>query len=182
MQNTSRARTLVLCVLLSSATAGCPSDSLSPSTSNVPLSPARKLAGTWKTLTAVTMNYQSDFCSDRKETVAYALWNVTWVIAAVAGSDNQVDVQMNFTRGTSAPYQSSCGNGANGWTPLVSPTFFRATVSSSAISVSDARQGIQVGGSYIESSMSVAWVRYDCVIYCSGEFTGAGKPLNLTRQ
>ena len=63
----------------------------------------------------------------------------------------------------------------------MSPTFFRATVSSSAISVNDTRQGIQVGGSIVDRSMSVAWVRYDCVIYCSGEFTGTGKPLNLTR-
>ena len=153
-------------------TTGCNlADSLGPTTTNVPLTAARKLEGTWRTTTPVTFYYQTDFCTNRKETVASALWNVTWIVTAVAGFENVLDVEMRFTRGSSTPLQSSCGSGANGWVPLVSPTFFRATVSSSAIGANDTRQGIQIGGSYTATQMMATWVHYECIIYCSGEFT-----------
>lgn len=148
---------------------------LNPTTTNVPLTAARKLQGTWSTNNPVTFYYQTDFCASRKETVATANWNVTWVITAVAGFENVIDVEMRFTRSSSTPVQSTCGNGANGWVPLVSPTFFRATISSTAIGASDTRQGIQVGGSYITGAIMATWVRYECGVYCFGEYTQSEK-------
>ena len=156
-------------------------DSLNPTTTNVPLTAARKLEGTWTTAAPVTFYYQTDFCSGRKETVATALWNVTWIIKAVSGFENVLDVEMRFSRGSSASVQSSCGNSGNGWVPLVSPTFFRATVSSTAIGASDTRQGLQIGGSYTTDLMRATWVHYECLIYCFGEYTQS-EQLKLVRQ
>jgi len=156
-------------------------ESLSPTTTDAPLTAARQLEGTWNTAAPVTFYYQTDFCSGERETVARALWNVTWVMTAVQGFENVLDVEMRFSRGSSVALQSSCGSGGNGWVPLVSPTFFRMSVSSSAIGASDANQGIQVGGSYTTDLMSATWVHYECIIYCTGEFT-LDRELKLVRQ
>ena len=166
-----------LCIsLLALPVSSCKiADSLNPATTNVPLTAARKLEGTWSTNSPVTFYYQTDFCTNRRETVATSNWNVTWILKAVQGFENVLDVEMRFARSASTPVQSSCGNGGNGWVPLVSPTFFRATVSSTAIGASDTRQGIQVGGSYITGAMMATWVHYECLIYCFGEFTQTEK-------
>ena len=166
-----------LCIsLLALPASSCKiADSLNPATTNVPLTAARKLEGTWSTNSPVTFYYQTDFCTNQRETVASSNWNVTWILTAVQGFENVLDVEMRFSRSASAPVQSTCGNGANGWVPLVSPTFFRATVSSTAIGASDTRQGIKVGGSYITGAMMATWVHYECLIYCFGEFTQTEK-------
>ena len=145
------------------------------------LTMARQLEGTWQTAVPVTFYYQTNFCSGKKETVATSKWNVTWTLTAVSGFENVLDVEMRFSRASSTPVASSCGNGGNGWVPLVSPTFFRATVSSSAFTASDAQSGINVPGSYTTDLMSVTWNHWECLIYCSGEFTNASE-LKLVRQ
>jgi hypothetical protein len=132
------------------------------------------------TFAPVTFNYQSDFCRDVKQTTGTATWNVTWDVTAVEGFSNVVDIEMRLTRSGSTPTANSCG-GDSGWVPLVSPTFFRGTLSSSELGVSDTRKGLSVFGPYTTSSLTVTWVRYDCVIYCSGEFT-ATNALKLVKQ
>lgn len=153
-------------------------DALSPKPA---LTPARQLAGTWKTALPVTFFYQTDFCSDRKETVAKSQWNVTWIVTAASASDNLVDIEMRFTRTSSTAIASSCGNSGNGWVGLVSPTFLQATVSSAAITAFDTRSGIRAPGSYATDVMFLTWNHYECVIYCTGEFTNA-QELKLVRQ
>ena len=177
-----RSERLSLVVMLALSLTGCKvAESLSPTTTNVPLSAARQLEGTWKTPAPVSFYYQTNFCSNTKQTVASALWNVTWTITAVAGFSNVLDVTMTFSRGSSTSLQSTCGNGGNGWVPLVSPTFFRMTVSSSSIVANDTRQGISVGGSYTTALMNATWVHYECGIYCFGEFTQA-EQLKMMKQ
>ena len=139
------------------------------------------MEGTWKTSFPVSFYYQTDFCSNARQTVAVAPWNVTWTMTAVAGFTNVLDVTMTFNRAASTPVQSACGNGANGWVPLVSPTFFRMTGSSSSIGANDTRQGISVGGSYTAAFMNATWVHYECGIYCFGEFTQS-EQLKLVKQ
>lgn len=172
-------RRIFLIAAITVGTTGCNlADSLTPAPT---LTPARQLAGTWSTAIPVTFFYQTDFCSNRKETVAQARWNVTWTLTAVAGFENVLDVEMRFTRTSSTAVASSCGSGGNGWVPLVSPTFFRATVSSSAITASDTRTGLSAPGSYTTDLMMLTWNHYECLIYCSGEFTMPNE-LKLVRQ
>lgn len=166
---------LIAAITLAATSCGAV-DSLGPA-----LTPARKLEGTWQTAIPITFFYQTDFCSGQKETVAQARWNVTWTVTAVAGFENVLDVEMRFTRASATAIASSCGAGGNGWVPLVSPTILRATLSSSAIAASDTRAGISVPGSYTTDLMMLTWSHYECIVYCSGEFTLANE-LKLVRQ
>lgn len=169
---------VLLPAIMVTATSCSAVDSLTATPS---LTLARQLAGTWQTAVPVTFYYQTNFCTGKRETVAQAKWNVTWTVTAVSGYENVLDIEMRFTRASSAAVASSCGNNGNGWVPLVSPTFLRATVSSSAITASDTRSGINVPGSYTTDLMSVTWNHWECLIYCSGEFTSASD-LKLVRQ
>lgn len=167
---------LVLAAPIVAALLSC--DALAPKNA---LTPARELEGTWTTALPVTFSYQTDFCAGGKQTVAQALWNVTWEVTAVEGFENVLDIEMRFSRGSSTPVSSGCGNSANGWVPLVSPTFLEATVSSSAITAYDQGSGISAAGSYTTDLMSVTWIHYECLIYCFGEYT-ASQALKLVRQ
>ncbi len=170
---------IFLAAVITVAATGCGlADSLTPKPA---LSPARQLEGTWKTAIPVTFYYQTDFCSGRKETVAQSRWDVTWTVTAVPGYENVLDVEMRFTRTSSTAIASSCGNSGNGWVPLVSPTFLKATLSSSAITAYDTRSGISGPGSFTTDLMMLTWNHYECLIYCSGEFTLANE-LKLVRQ
>ena len=149
-------------------------------TANNTLTPARNLAGTWKTTFPVTFNYQTDFCAG-KETVAAADWNVTWVITPVSGSENQVDIQMTYSSTNYRRVTSSCGNFSNGYVPLVSPQFLRATLSSTSISINKPSDGLTYNGSFTTDLMEGTWVHWECIIYCTGEFTGTNQ-LKMMRQ
>jgi hypothetical protein len=147
-----------------------------------PLSPARKLEGTWKTALPVTFYYQTDFCGGSTENVATAQWNVTWIVTAQEGYDNVLDIEMHFDRSGSTPItSSSCGSDANGWVPLVSPTFLEATLSSTDITAYDEASGIHAFGAFTSDLMSVTWVHHECIIYCTGEVTATNE-LKLVRQ
>lgn len=78
------------------------------STSNTPLTPARNLAGTWKTSVPVRVNFQTDFCNfGTLENVEWQNWTVTFVITPGAG-DNDVWVDMSFQTGSFTPITHSC--------------------------------------------------------------------------
>jgi hypothetical protein len=149
-------------------------------TAPVTLTPARNLKGTWKTTFPVTFNYQTDFCAG-KETVAAADWNVTWVITPVTGSDNQVDIQMTYTTSNYRRVPSSCGNFSTGYVPLVSPQFLRATLSSTSITINKPSDGLTYNGSFTTDLMEGTWVHWECIVYCTGEFTGTNQ-LKMIRQ
>jgi hypothetical protein len=144
------------------------------------LTPARNLAGTWKTTFPVTFNYQTDFCAG-KETVAAADWNVTWVITSVSGSDNQVDIQMTYSPTNYRRVTSSCGSFSTGYVPLVSPQYLRATLSSTSISINKTSDGLTYNGSFTTDLMEGTWVHWECIVYCTGEFTGTNQ-LKMMRQ
>ncbi len=144
------------------------------------LSPARNLKGTWKTSSPVTFNYQTDFCAG-KETVGAAEWSVTWVITPVTGNDNEVDIQMTYSATNVRRVSSSCGNFSNGYFPFVSPQGFRATLSSTSISVNKPSDGLTYNGSFTTDLMEGTWVRWECILYCTGEFTGTNQ-LKMMRQ
>ena len=169
----------LLAVLLTVASAGCGLvDKISPT----PLTVARKLEGTWTTAVPVTLTYQTDFCSGARQNVATSKWNVTWTVTAQPGFENVLDIEMRFTRSGSTPITTSArGSGANGWVPLVSPTFLEATLSSSAITAYDKPSGISAFGSYTNDLMMLTWVHYECIIYCTGEVT-AEQEFKLVRQ
>ena len=149
---------------------------------SVPLTPVRNIVGTWKTFAPSPFYYTSDFCGPSKETVATANWAITWIITEVAGDANKVRIQMNTTPTGYQRLTSSCGTGGNGWVPFVSPQFFTATVSGAAITITDATQGLSYVGAFTSVSMDGAWSRWDCIIYCSGEFTKQDQPLKLIKQ
>lgn len=144
------------------------------------LSPARNLAGTWKTTFPVTFYHQTDFCSG-KETVGAADWSVTWVITPVSGNENQVDVAMTYSPANYRRITSSCGNFSSGYVPLVSPQNLRATLSSSSISINKPSDGLTFNGSFTTDLMEGTWVHWECIIYCTGEFTGTNQ-LKMMRQ
>lgn len=145
------------------------------------LTPARSLVGTWRTALPVTFTYQSDFCSNQKETVAAADWTVTFAITQVTGDENKVNVQMTYSSANYRKLASNCGTGSTGYVPLVSPQFLTATVSSSAITISDTRNGQSFSGSFTTDLMEGTWVHWECIIYCTGEYTGSNQ-LKLIRQ
>lgn len=177
----SRALHAALALTCLSAVGACNiADQTTGTKTSSTLTPARNLAGTWKTSYPVTFNYQTDFCA-AKETVAAADWQVTWVITAVPGNDNAVDIQMNYTSSNYRKVTSSCGTGGTGYVPLVSPQFLRATVSSSAITVNDTRTGTTFSGSFTTDLMEGTWAHWECLIYCFGETTGTNQ-LKMMRQ
>lgn len=168
-----------LALLLPLTGANC-FDSLNPSTTNKPLSPAAKLAGTWRTAIPVRFKYQTDACGNR-QTFGQADWNVTWIITAVAGNDNQVDIEMRRTAGTIQAIAATCTNPGVGYVPLVSPTFLTMNISSSAVNFPTRRDGIQFSGSITTDLMMGTWTHWECLLLCFGEFTDANA-LKLVRQ
>jgi len=171
MTGFSRSVVIVLMVVAGGLSAcSSPTTPSAPAeTPSIPLTPARNIAGTWTTDSAVTFIYQTDFCGARAD-VGRALWNVTWIITPVTGFTNVVDVEMRFTRGSATPV-GSCQ--PNGWVPLVSPTFFRLCVSSSSITrCNDQTYPNGYGfGAFTTDLMELTWTHWDCLIYCSGEVT-----------
>jgi len=145
------------------------------------LTPARNLVGTWKTTFPVVFTYQTDFCSSQKEAVAAADWNVTFTITQVSGDESKVNVQMTYTSANYRRVASNCGTGSTGYVPLVSPQFLAATISSSAITINDTRNGQSFSGSFTTDLMEGTWVHWECIIYCMGEYTGTNQ-LKLVRQ
>ena len=146
-----------------------------------PLTPARNLVGTWRTFSPVTFYYTSDFCSNSKETVAAGDWTVTWIITAVSGDENKVNIQMNYTPSNYRRLTSNCGNSSNGWVPRVSPQFLTGTVSSSSLTINDTRNGQNYSGAFTSTSLDGTWVHWECIIYCTGEFTQTNQ-LKLIKQ
>lgn len=144
-------------------------------------SPARDIAGTWATAAPVTFIHQTDFCGRGFENVGRSLWNVTWTVTAVSGFTNVVDVEMRYSRGSTAP-SGGCG-GDSGWVPLISPTFFRLCISSSQLSActGETYRNGQAFGPFTTDLMSLTWTHRDCIIYCSGEVTETNA-LKMTKR
>ena len=140
------------------------------------LSPARNLAGTWKTNFPVTVYIKTDWCGATTSLVASQSWAVTWVITPGA-DDNTVNIQMNF--GTSnSKVLAGCPD--TGVTPEVSPMFLTGTVSSSALTL---KKGTQVVGDFtfttdnLQGNFDYPW----CAAFCQEEYT-QNREFILARQ
>ena len=146
----------------------------------VALTPARSIAGTWATFVPVTFIHQTDFCDTGYREVGRSEWNVTWIVTAVSGFTNLVDVEMRYTRGGAT--RTGCG-GDSGYVPLVSPVFLRLCISSSELSrcTGENYPNGQAFGPFTTDSITVTWTHKDCIIYCSGEITETNA-LKMTKR
>jgi hypothetical protein len=98
------------------------------SSSGGPLTPARNLAGTWKTSIPVRVTFQTDFCNfGTLEDVLWQTWAVTFVVTPGVG-DNEVLVDMSFQAGPFTPIAHSCPTAGAFAEP--SPISLRGTISS----------------------------------------------------
>ena len=77
---------------------------------DVPLSPARQLAGTWTSPMPIPINLQSSYCNGGRENVGKTTWNVTWIVTERDGTSNGIDVEMRFTNSGFVRVTSSCGS------------------------------------------------------------------------
>ncbi len=95
------------------------------------LTPARNLAGTWKTTFNVRFYIRTDFetIGELKD-VGSEDRSMTWIITAT-GNENVIDVEVQFT---SSNTQLVTGSG---YTPDVSPMFLTGTISSSRLTLAD---------------------------------------------
>ncbi len=139
------------------------------------LSPARSIAGTWTTPSAVIFYMTSDGCGN------YVRYNktpitMTWTITEV--DDNHVDVDIAANSiGTTTQIGSNCGLGAT----LNFPLSFHGTISSSYLQLTESimeydNQGhalglvsVPVGNfNFTTSNLTGTITEKDCPIYCSG--------------
>jgi hypothetical protein len=169
------------------AGAGCSASPTSPTppptivtSPPVALSPARSIAGTWTTLVPVTFTQQTDFCGNGMQDTGKSEWNVTWIVTAVTGFTNVVDVEMRYTRG--AATRTGCG-GDSGYVSLVSPNFMRLCISSSELSrcTGENYPNGQAFGPFTSDIISVTWTHRECLIYCFGEVTETNA-LKMTKR
>ncbi len=165
-------RLVVVTLALLLLASGCSSPTAPDAPAPAPaLTPARKISGVWATTSPVTFIHTTDFCNRGREIVGRSDWNVTWTITAVSGFSNVVDVEMRFTRGSTAN-SGGCG-GSSGYVPLVSPSFFRLCISSTELTrcSSESYPNGYAFGSFTADQLMLTWSHWECLIYCFGEYT-----------
>lgn len=91
------------------------------------LSPARKLAGTWKTSFPVKFYIRTDFETGDLVDIGSEERRMSWVITATNG-ENIVDIEVSFV----ASNQQLSGFG---YTPDVSPMYFTGTISGTKLTL-----------------------------------------------
>lgn len=166
---TEKLRGLALAVLVVAAS-GC------GGTDSGPLTPARNIAGTWKTSIPVKVFFDTDFCTPDLSLVASQDWDVTWVITPGA-DDNSVNVSMSFA-GTN--WQLIAGCPGAGVVPEVPPMQFTGNVSSTTLTLN---KGSEAVGTFtfttdiLQGDLDYQW----CMVYCQREYT-TGRTLILRRQ
>jgi hypothetical protein len=131
-----------------------------------PLSPARNLSGTWKTVAPARVNFDTDFCTDPASLMATQDWAVTWVITPGA-TDNAVNVQMSFAASNTQRIDGCPGTGV---VPEVSPMFLTGNISAATLTL---RNGSDPFGTFtfttdnLQGDMDYEW----CMVYCQREYT-----------
>lgn|GEM_PF-1258358 len=145
----------------------------------VPLSPARNLAGTWKTTVPVRVNYKTDFCTfGVLQDVSWVPWAVTFVITPGA-DDNHVIVDMSFQTGTTT-IVNDCGGSGTGAVPEVSPMFLTGAISSTNLVLYNGTT--QVGNFNFTTDNLTGTFDYTwSMVYTQEEYT-ATNGFILTRQ
>jgi hypothetical protein len=179
MRRTWSAPLLGVAMLTSFSLAACSKNDLTGGGGG-PLTPARNLAGTWKSALPIKVYYQTDFCSGRKETIGQADWMVTFVITNTS-DPNTVNVSMSATSSNFQRVTSSCGNLSNGYVPNVWPATLTGNVSSTSLTAIKSSWGMRYDGSFTTDLMMGTWTHWECIIYCTGEYTETNQ-MKLMRQ
>ncbi len=141
-----------------------------------PLTPARNLVGTWKTNISPTVFFDTEWCGSTLALAASQTWAVTWIITPGV-DENTVNVEMRFAASNS---RVIAGCPDTGVVPEVSPMFFTANVSSSALTL---KKGSDVAGQFtfttdiLQGNFDYTW----CAIYCQREYT-TNRTMILLRQ
>ncbi len=168
---------MAVCLLCAAA---CKGTGVTGTKLDASLTPARNLVGTWKTTFPVRVYYQTDFCNGTKETVGQADWMVTYVITSTS-NENVVNVSMSATATNYTKTNSSCGSGSTGYVPNVWPTTLTGNVSSTNLIATKTSWGMKYDGSFTTDLMMGTWTHWECIIYCTGEYTDTNQ-LKLIRQ
>lgn len=135
------------------------------------LSPTRNIVGTWKTALDVTHYIRTDLCckSGLLEDVANENRMVTWVITAI--DDNNVNIQVNHTRGVFTYAIRACGS-STGYVPDdLSPQFYKGIISSTSLII---KKGSKTIGtfSFNTNLMQGNWNDDRCMVYyCQRVYT-----------
>lgn len=141
---------------------------------NDPLTPARNMVGTWKTITPAKYTYKTDYCDFVNIVdVGTADWIITWVIEEHPNDKNKVNITMTFATSNFQPIATNCGFD-NGYTPQVSPIYnLEATISSSSIAVQKTSSGstYSFNGSFTTDNITGTWDSFYEGLYYSGEYT-----------
>jgi hypothetical protein len=140
--------------------------------SNTPLSPARGLAGTWKTSFPVKFYIATDFDTGTLQDVGSEDRQVTWIITST-GDPNVYDIEQNFS-------ESNRQLTGGGYVPDVSPYFYTGTVSSSSLTVMG---GDRVVGEFAFTSNVITgtWNDEWTMAYAQRVYTDVNT-LTLTKQ
>lgn len=132
-----------------------------------PLSPARQLAGTWKTSIPVNVKFDTEWCNSPAMALAESQdWDVTWVVTAGA-TENQVNVAMTFARSNR---KTIAGCPDTGVVPEVSPMFLTGNISAATLTLKNA--GVPAGTFTFTTDIMQGDFDYKwCAVYCQREYT-----------
>jgi hypothetical protein len=154
-------RLLVLSSLVFWLFAGCKKET------NSVLTPARDLSGTWITPLKVTFHIKTDFCTPGLADVATEQRLVTWKITNI--NDTSVNIEQTFTRSNFTVINPACG-GSSGYTPDVSPNFYKGILSSNTLTVLSGKNIVGIFN-FTTTQMEGNWNDSWCIAFCQEVYT-----------
>ncbi len=143
------------------------------------LTPARNIAGTWKTSFETKVFICTDYCTSDLQVVGNEDWMVTWVISEIDGRDDSVFVKMTYTRSNFQITNAGCTDGA-GYLPEPSPMFLTAKISSALFKLyyGDEKIGdFSFTTDLMQGTFDYQW----CMIFCQRMYTETNQ-LKMIRQ
>ena len=151
--------------------------STSPPSDGGGLSPARELAGTWRTTFPVKFYIKTDFCSANPELVASEDRTVTMIITEE--TEYTVNIEMRHESSNFTVLDQQCN--PTGYVPDVSPTFLYGTIASTQLTVTDSQDNVLGIFNFTTDLMEGTWNDFWCAVYCQIVYTETNQ-LKLTRQ
>lgn len=143
------------------------------------LTPARDIIGTWKTSFTVPHKIKTDFYSFNLEDVATQDRLVTLIITSGA-DDNNVNVEYRYTGSNFKNINANCTSGT-GYTPDVSPTFYKGVISGTRLSVQNSKKKEIGTFTFTTSLMQGTWKDEWCLGFCQTVYTDTNQ-LKLMKQ
>jgi len=142
------------------------------------LTPARKIAGVWKTTFPVKFYIKTDFCSTNLELVATEDRMVTMEIKET--SNYTVDITLTYTSSNFTVVNQNCGS-STGYTPDVSPMFLHGDIASTQLMVMDSQSNVLGIFTFTTDLMQGTWNDLWCSVYCQNVYTNTNE-LKLVLQ